>query len=166
MQQFIYTIWHVHATFTLAQGCPSGSNICKLCTYGVPKIPGNLPEWVPHTKTTEKLYINKCPQKLYVSRYHRTTTWPQSLDFYLLGYLRTQVNSVPTAHEQTLHQRIFDARQPVRNLHETFKIIWQSMIRRVNACIILFFQLGLEHILQMHRSQEAYCASLLYTFPL
>ena len=104
-------------------------------TCSVPKIPGNLSEWVLRTKTADKVYTNMCSQKLYVSRYRRATSWPQSLDFYLLGYLQTPVNSVPTAHEQALHQRIFDARQPVCNLHETFKIIRQSMIRGVNACI-------------------------------
>jgi len=58
-----YTMRHLHATFILAQGCPSRGNICKLCTRGVPKIPGNLPGWVPPFQKQRKRFTSICVGK-------------------------------------------------------------------------------------------------------
>lgn len=122
-------------TFILAQQCQFRGNICKVCTHGVLKIPGNLPEWVPHTKTAGKVYINTCPQKLYVSRYRRTTTWPQSLDFLSVGLLTNPSEfSSNCTRKDTSPTHFWCTSTPWQPPWD-LQNIRQSMITRVNVRI-------------------------------
>lgn len=51
------------------------------------------------------------------------------------GHLKVLVYATEIANEETLHQRIVDACETIRNRHGIFERVQQSMIRHVHACI-------------------------------
>jgi hypothetical protein len=70
----------------------------------------------------------------------RSTAWPprspdlNPLDFYLWEHLNTFVFAAPVDNEESLHRRIADACQTIRNYPGLFEGMLQSMMRRVKAC--------------------------------
>jgi hypothetical protein len=69
------------------------------------------------------------------------TAWPprssdfNPVDFYLYGHLKTLVCVVPVDNEESLHYRIVDACQTIRNYPGVFERMRRSTIRRFKACI-------------------------------
>jgi hypothetical protein len=69
------------------------------------------------------------------------TAWPprspdfNPLDFYLWGHLNSLVYAAPVDNEETLHHRIVDACQTVRNYPGIFVRMRLSIMLRVEACI-------------------------------
>jgi hypothetical protein len=64
------------------------------------------------------------------------TSWPaRSPDFYLCGHIKPLVYTAPVDNEETLHHRIVDACQTIRNYPGIFVWMLRSMMRRVEACI-------------------------------
>jgi hypothetical protein len=70
------------------------------------------------------------------------TAWPPRStpdlnppDFYLWRHLNTLVYAAPVDNEVTLHHRIVDACQTIRSYPGIFERMWQSLMRRVEACI-------------------------------
>jgi hypothetical protein len=67
------------------------------------------------------------------------TVWPprspdlNALDFYLWGHLNTLVYAAPVDNEETLHHRIVDACQTIRNYPRIFERMRRSTMRRVEA---------------------------------
>lgn len=81
----------------------------------------------PHQKK-EKLCISLRPQTSDVKPPHSPDLGP--LNFYLCTHLKTLMCSAPIEDEDTLNQRIFDARQDIRNRSGIFECVCQSMIKR------------------------------------
>jgi hypothetical protein len=57
------------------------------------------------------------------------------LDFYLLGHLNTFMYAPPDNNEETLHHRIVNACQTIRNYPGIFERRRRFMMRRVEECI-------------------------------
>ena len=75
-----------------------------------------------------------CPQNSFRSG-ALTFVRSQSLRLYLWGHLETTVNSAAIEKAGSFHQRIDDACQTICDRPGTFERVWQSTIRRVQACI-------------------------------
>jgi hypothetical protein len=65
------------------------------------------------------------------------TAWPPNsapdltpLDSYLWGHLRSLVYAAPVDNEETLHHRIVDACQTIRNCPRISERMWRSMMKR------------------------------------
>jgi hypothetical protein len=69
------------------------------------------------------------------------TAWPprsqdlNPLDLYLWGHLKSLVYTAPVDNEESLHHRILDTCQTIRNYPGIFERMLWSMTRRVEACI-------------------------------
>ena len=83
---------------------------------------------------TMKVHINLCQRTSSFSGTASTFARPQSFVFYHWRHLRPLVYSAPIENEETLHQRIFDARQIIYHRPRTFEAVLQFMFRRVHAC--------------------------------
>jgi hypothetical protein len=59
----------------------------------------------------------------------------ESSGFYLWEHLKTLAYAAPVYKEATLHHRIVDACQIIRNHPRIFERMRPSMMRRVEACI-------------------------------
>ena len=93
-------------------------------------------EWVPHTKTRKKVYINTCRQKLSLWGTAQQCADLNLLDFYLKGHLKSLAYSAPIKNRETLHQHIYNTCQTIHNCPRTFQNVRQSMTRHVHLCVV------------------------------
>jgi len=99
----------------------------------VPKMIGQVQEWVTHTKTRAEVRVSAIRLVFHVQPTRSRDLNP--LDFCLCGHLETLVYSAPIENEGTLNQRIFVACPTIRSGPGIFDRVRYPVIRRVHACI-------------------------------
>lgn len=86
-----------------------------------------LQDWIPHTRTREKIRINTCSETL------GSTCWLQSLRFLSVGSLRNSYIQVQSNTKRQFTNTFFYACQTICNRPGTLERERKSMIRHANS---------------------------------